>query len=266
MASTITDTPILYGPVNVLFQRRFLSVAKANCPCFAGSMPSTLQQHQGSFTASWRKYNNLTVSTTALTELNTTVSLPTRDSITPTISKVEATVSKYGSYIVMNEEADLVNFNGQTAELLDRQAIQAGRTLNQLQRNELEDNTTKVYAGAVASDGVVTSKITALSIESVVNVLARNDAMTFSDMTSGSQNTGTSAILPGYIGLCHPDVAYDIAKLTGFVSVQNYAQQGQIMQGEFGLYQIAGAREDVGVTPIVFWGSFGGFARNIGHG
>lgn len=241
MAATITDTPILTKPVNVIFQRKFLSVAKTNCPCFAGSMPANLTQHAGSFTASWRRYENLTVDPTALTELNTTVSFPTRDSITPTISDVTSAVSKYGSYIVLNEEADLVNFNGQTAELLDRQAIQSGRTLNQLQRNELEDNSTKIYAGAVASDGLVTSKITALSLNSAINALARNDALSFMPASNGSTNVGTVPILPAYIGLCHPDVSYDLDNLGGtYTSVEKYAGQVATMQGEIGLYKGAG--------------------------
>lgn len=240
MASTITDTDIVTKPVNVLFQRRFLSVAKTNCPCFAGSMPANLTQNRGTFTASWRRYNNLTVSTTALTELNTTVSFPTRDSITPTVTDVTSAVSKYGSYIVLNEEADLVNFDGQTQQLLDRQAIQSGRTLNQLQRNELEDNSTKLFAGGVASDGLVTSAILVAQLDGAVVALATNDSLTFMAESNGSTNVGTVPILPSYIGLNHPHVSHDVANLTGFISVEKYAGQVSIMQGEYGLYPGAG--------------------------
>ena len=38
----------------------------------------------------------------------------------------------------------------------------------------------------------------------------------------------------------YPDVAYNISKLTGFVSVQNYANQTATVSGEFGYYGGAG--------------------------
>jgi N4-gp56 family major capsid protein len=59
-------------------------------------------------------------------------------------------------------------------------------------------------------------------------------------MTTGSQNVGTSALLPSYWAITHPDVAYNISKLTGFVSVQNYAGQTATVVGEYGYYGLAG--------------------------
>lgn len=240
MAAAITDTDVLTKPVNVIFQQTLLRTARALCPYFAGTVPGEVTQHRGSYTASWRRIENLTPTTTALTELNTNVAFPTRDSITPTISSVTAAVSKYGQYIVLNEEADLVNFNGQTDDLVKKLGISAGRSLNMLQRNEAEDNLTLVRAGAVASDGAVLSKITVAAIASVINTLSRNDATSFLADSTGSTNVGTTPILPGYIGVCHPDVAYDIGTLSGFKSVETYAGQVQTMQGEFGLLAAAG--------------------------
>lgn len=240
MAAPITDTDIMTKPVNVIFQQTLLRTARALCPYFAGTVPGEVSQHRGSYTASWRRIENLTPTTTPLTELNTNVSFPTRDSITPTISSVTAAVSKFGQYIVLNEEADLVNFNGQTDDLVKKLGISAGRSLNMLQRNEAEDNLTLVRAGGAASDGAITSKITSAAIESVINTLTRQDATPFMPDSTGSQNVGTVPILPGYMGLCHPDVAYDIAKITGFTSVEKYAGQVATMQGEFGLISVAG--------------------------
>ena len=240
MASTITDTAILTKPVNVIFQQTLLRTARAVCPYFSGTVPATVQQHRGTFTASWRRIENLTPTTTALTELNTTVSFPTRDSITPSITDVTSTALKYGQYIVLNEDTDLVNFNGQTDDLVMKLGISAGRSLNMLQRNEAEDNLTIVRVGGVASDGLIVSKMTAAALDSVINTLARNDGTPFMPQATGSQNIGTTPILPAFIGLCHPDVAYDIKALTGFSSVESYAGQVSTMPGEFGIYSGAG--------------------------
>ena len=59
-------------------------------------------------------------------------------------------------------------------------------------------------------------------------------------MTTGSGNQGTSPQLPAFIGICHPDVAVDIAGLSGFNSVETYAGQVLTYLGEFGSLGIAG--------------------------
>lgn len=238
--STITDTAILTKPVNVMFIGRFLEVAEYQTHYFTGTTPATLSRHSGTFTAFWRRYEHMTPPTTALSELATTVSFPTRTASTPTITDVTKAVAKYGDHIVLNEEADVVNFNGQTAELMDRLAEQAGRSANMVQRNEMEDNPTLVLAGAAASDGAVTSAITAATLNSTINTLQRNVAKTFAPLTTGSNATGTAPILKSFWAITHPDVAHDVAGLTGFKSVETYAGQVQVMPDEFGFYGRAG--------------------------
>ena len=240
MAAPITTSSTITKPVNVIFQQTLLRTAQPLCVYFNGSVPAEIQQHMGSFTAAWRRIENLTPTTTALTELTGNESLPTRDSITPSITNVTAAVQKYGQYVLLNEEVDLVNFNGMTDDLVKKLAISAGRSLNQLQRNELEDNATLDYVGGVASAGAVNSKITTTVIAKVINDLLRNFATAFTAESDGSTNIGTVPILPGFYGACHPDVAYDISQMTGFVSVEKYAGQVAIMPGEFGLFATAG--------------------------
>jgi N4-gp56 family major capsid protein len=125
-------------------------------------------------------------------------------------------------------------------EIVKAVGITAGRSLNMLQRNVAEDNLTKVYAGGAASTGAVVTKLTAASIHSVVNTMNRNSAIPFTPMSNGSTNVGTTPILPGYWGLTHPDVAYDITQMPGFKGVETYAGQVKVANGEFGLIQSAG--------------------------
>lgn len=240
MAAAITTSSILTKPVNVIFQQTLLRTARPFCPYFAGTVPGEVTQHAGAFTAAWRRIENLTPTTSALSELTGNESLPTRDSITPTITSITAAVSKYGQYLLLNEEVDLVNFNGQTDDLVLKLGISAGRSLNQLQRNEMEQNSTIVRVAASASDGVVNSKITTTVIAKVINDLARNVAMVFMPESDGSTIIGSTPILPGFYGVCHPDVAYDIAQLTGFAAVATYNSHTATIPGEFGLYQTAG--------------------------
>jgi N4-gp56 family major capsid protein len=255
MALTIsaTDTE-LPKPLNAVFQQTLLRNAQVRAPYFAGSVPGRLSTRMGSNVASWRRIENLTEATTALSELQGVASyMQGRDAAALSVTAVTATMAKYGNFVILNEEVDLFNFPGQFDKILEVIAINAGKTLNILQRNILEDNINLVYAGGAASDGAVSSAVTVASIQNAVTQLDKNSARTFTPMTTGSQSIGTNPILPAYWGFCHPDVAVDIAGLTGFKSVETYAGQVATVMGEFGTLTVAGqgvrfiSSEDAGV-------------------
>jgi N4-gp56 family major capsid protein len=242
MAQTITATDVeLTKPVNVVFQQTFLRRAQQVCPYFTGTQPGTLTKQAGTSTIKWRRIEQLAPNTSALTELTGTASfMMGRDAVVPTFTDVVATVSKYGQFYIVNEEVDLYNPNGSTNELVATLGESAGRSLNQLMRNIMEDNATQRFAANVASTGAVHAVTTTGDLKRAINELSRNSARTFSGITSGSANVNTVPILPSYWAICHPDVAADVAGLTGFVSVERYAQQTQIMTGEFGYFSLAG--------------------------
>lgn len=251
ISASDTELP---APLNAVFQQTLLRNARVRAPYFAGTVPAELTRHRGSFQASFRRIENLAAATTALSELQGTASyMQGRDAASLSVTAVNATVSKYGNFVILNEEVDLVNFPGQFDKILQVVSINAGQSLNVLQRNIGEDNATLVRPAGAASDGAVSSAITVASIQNVVNTLDKNSAMTFTPMTTGSQNINTVPILPAYWGLTHPDVAIDIAGLTGFVSVERYAGQTQTVLGEFGTLTVAGkavrfiSSEDAGV-------------------
>lgn len=241
MAQTITDSAILTQPVNAVFQQTFLRRAQQLCPYFMGTMPGVLNLQAGTSTIKWRRIEQETPTVTALSELTTTSSyMQGRDSDTPTISDVTATMSKYGQFYIVNEEVELYEPNGTTNELVMILAESAGRSLNQLMRDISEENSTQRFAANVASDGAVNAIVTIGDLNRVINELAKNDARPFTAMTTGSQNIGSAPILPSYWAIVHPDVANDVAGLTGFKSVEQYAGQTATVQGEFGYYSRAG--------------------------
>jgi len=242
MAQTITATDVeLQKPVNVVFEQTFLRRAQQHCPYFMGTQAGMINKQQGTSTIKWRRIEQETPSTTALTELTGTASyMQGRDSDTPTFTDVTATVAKYGQFYIVNEEVDLYNPNRTTDELVDVLGESAGRSLNQLQRNVGEDNATKRYALNVASDGLVDGAITTGVLDRVINELSRNSARTFMPMTTGSTNIGTAPILPSFWAILHPDVSVDVAGLTGFKSVETYAGQTATVVGEIGYYGKAG--------------------------
>lgn len=255
MALTVsaTDTE-LPAPVNAVFNQTLLRNARVRAPYYVGTMPAELTRHKGSFQASFRRIENLSEATTALSELQGAASyMQSRNAAALSVSAVNATVSKYGNFVILNEEVDLVNNPGQFDKILEIIGINAGKTLNILQRNIGEDNATLIRAGGAASDGVVSSAIVVNNIKNAINTLDKNSALTFTPMTTGTPMIGTVPILQAYWGLCHPDVAVDIAGLSGFTSVEKYAGQTQTLLGEFGTLGVAGSAvrfvssEDAGV-------------------
>ena len=251
----ITTTTQIAAPVNVVLQREFLEKAKSRCPYFVGSKPASIAEHAGSFTAKWRRYDNLTPVSSALTALTGGEAYPTRTAVTASATDITKAVSKYGNHILLNEEVDLVNPSGQSMELAEVMGINAGQSLNRLQRDELEENATQIYANGTA-DSAVNSVISATDIKYAVNLIDRNDGMKFTAMTQGSRNIGTAPIRDAYWGICHTDVEYDIRAITGFQDVVTYASQTETANGEFGT--VGGVRfvttsegsidDDVGAT------------------
>lgn len=241
MAATITTTSTLTKPVNAVFEQTFLRRAQQVCPYFAGTTPGTLQKQQGTSTIKWRRIEQQDPSTTALVELTGSAAfMMGRDAVVPSFTDVTATVAKYGQFYIVNEEVDLYSPNATADELTAVLGEAAGRSLNQLMRDIMEDNTTQRYAGNVASLNLVHAVPTAGGLNRILNELTNNSARTFQAMTNGSVNVGTAPILPAYWGLCHPDVAYDISEIPGFTSVEKYAGQTAIAVGEFGYYGKAG--------------------------
>lgn len=241
MALTAVDTGTYSPhPINAIFQQQFLRRAQQTCPYLTGSQPGQLAQNGGTASVKWRRFEQETPTTTALTEITTAAFMGNRSSDTPTNTDVLATVAKYGQFYILTEEVDLLSVNGTAMEFMDILGESAGRSINMLMRNEMEDNATQQYAANVASTGAVHAILSTGDLNYTINVLTRNSARVFGPMSNGSTNIGTVPILPSYWAIVHPDVAHDIAGFTGFQSVEKYAGQVALVEGEFGFYGRAG--------------------------
>jgi N4-gp56 family major capsid protein len=241
MALTAIDTGTYSPhPVNALFEQAFLRRAQQMCPYFYGTQPGTMVKNSGTATIKWRRFEQETPTTSALTQITTASYGNGRSSDTPTNTDVTALVAKYGQFYIVNEEVDLLSVNGTAMEFVNILGESAGRSLNMLMRDVMEDSSTQRYAANVASTGAVHAVPVAGDLDYAINTLTRNSARTFSPMTSGSQNIGTAPILESYWGICHPDVAYTLSGVTGFSSVEKYGQQTAVVPGEFGYYSRAG--------------------------
>ncbi len=240
MALTTSSLTNLTNPVNAVFEQEFLRRAQQVCPYFMGTKAGTMVKNGGSTTIKWRRIEQATPTTTAISEITTASYMQGRTPETPTLTDVVAVVAKYGQFYIVSEEVDLYQPNQTTSELVEILGESAGRSLNQLMRNIMEDNATQRFAANVASTAAVHAVATTGDLDYAINELTRNSARPFTAMTSGSGNIGTAPILPSYWAICHPDEAVVISKMTGFTSVEKYGQQTATVMGEFGYYSSAG--------------------------
>lgn len=249
MALTVSATDSeVPKPVNVAYEQTLLRNARPLAVYFIGSQPGELMEHRGTATIGWRRFNTsadnasgIAPTTTALSEITGNAAYGMgRTPDTVHRSDTTATVSKYGQFFYVNEEVDVFNFNHTMDGIVQTLAISAGRSLNYLHRNTVEDNATLRYANNEASDGLVEDVVAVGDLDRSINELASNYAMTFNPMSNGSTNVGTVPLMSSLWGFCHSHVAYDVSKLTGFQSVEKYAGQVATVPGEFGFYGLAG--------------------------
>lgn len=241
MALTTSDTGTYsQHPVNALFEQQFLRRAQQVCPYFLGTQPGQMSKNAGTATLKWRRFEQETPTTTALTEITTASYGNGRSTDTPTNTDVTAVIAKYGQFYMITEEVDVLSVSGTAMEFADILGESAGRSFNMLMRNIMEDNATQRFAANVASTAAVHAIVTTGDLNYTINELTRNSARTFTPMSNGSTNIGTAPILSSYWAIVHPDVAHDVAGLTGFTSVEKYGQQTALVEGEFGYYGRAG--------------------------
>lgn len=237
MAALINDLASdITAPVNFELMKGLLQAARKKLPFFNGTVQGKLNKNAGAYSVEWERIENLAVATTALAEPSgNSTFFNGRDAVKPTITRLSATMAKYGNAIVITEEIDLVQVNVRTVKLMETLGRNAGESMNTIAQTQILAGATNVrLANAVAG---LTSIITAISVNDikfVVNRLNVNSAMKFYPAGHGSTNIATTPVRETYMGICHPDVEEDIRLLTGFKDVIEYGGYTPTFPGEFG--------------------------------
>ena len=262
------------APVNFVLMETLLSAARKRLPFFNGTLPGSLEKGQGAASVKWRRIENLTAVTTALTE-STEGTTPAfgngRSTVRPTITDVTVAIAKFGNGISLTEEIDLFNVNSNSAALMDTLGANAGESLNTLMRDIYNGESVIVRIGngsagtPAATFSSVAEAINLNDIRFTVNALNRNSAMKFTPAGFGSQNIGTSPIRQSYYGICHVDVEEEIRALTGFIPVEQYGGYTETEPGEFGA--VGGVRWcSTEIAPIISDGSTESAVATAFHG
>lgn len=189
-----------------------------------------LPKNEGS-KITFRRYGSLAVATTALTEGDT----PTGKQLSST--EIVATMGQYGDFVTIT---DVLIDQGLDPILVEAGEIlgeQAGLTLDTLHRNVLLAGTTVRYSNGVAARINVITTILAADIKAVVRALEVANAKKIRAMVNPGVKITTSPLRAAFIGITHTDCRQDLEGITGFVPVEQYASQGDVMEEEIGEYK-----------------------------
>ena len=173
-------------------------------------------------TIEFRKFSQLPKALTPLTEGVT----PDGGSLKVTADT--AAVNQYGYYIAISDILDLTAIDPMLQETVKALGAQAGRTMDTVIREILAAGTNVQYAeGQVASRAALTGshKLTVKAVKMAVRTL---------------KNANADTIEGDFIGIIHPDIAFDLTEDPEWKYPHQYADTKEIYEGEIG--KIAGVR------------------------
>lgn len=193
-------------------------------------------------TASWRRLELPTLSTTAIVEGTTP------DGIDLTINKVSAKVGQFGAWTKISDFLQLTGLDPLLTEVAEMFGTHAGLSMDEIVRDIIVAGTNVHYAGGRASRATLVAgdNITALDIITLRTILVKFNAKKIK-LPNGKM---------GYVALTHPDVIAQIMQLTEWKDQNTYVNTDNRMEGMAG--QMYGIYFEEANTAKVFAGAGGG--------
>ena len=176
----------------------------------------------------FRRYASLPVNTTALTEGVT----PAGKSLSA--SEIYATMGQYGDYVMITDKLLDLGLDPILMEAGDLLGEQAGLTIDTLHRNVLLAGSSVRLANAVAGRTDIVSKPLLIDINSIIRTLEGNNAKKIRQQVNAGVKVTTSPLRAAFIAITHTDCRQDFEGLEGFVPVEKYASQTEVMETEIG--------------------------------
>lgn len=197
-----------------------------------------IPRNAGTKVIKFRRYSNLSAATTPLMEGVT----PVGSSLS--VTDITATVAQYGDYVTVT---DVVTYESEDAVLMEAAEIlgdQNGDTIDQLCRDILNAGTGVVYAGAgnTATADIAAGDVIALAnLDTAIATLKANNARKMTTQINASTGYNTMPIPASFIAIIHPVIAVKVKTLaiasSQWTSVEKYAGQSTVMEGEIGKYE-----------------------------
>ena len=227
MATGITTTGVLPSPVQQAFSYKLLLTPVPNMIHGLCASYYTMPRNNG-YILRMRRYNKLS---DALVPLgNSGAPIPPQ---VLTAIDVDAEISFYGTYIILNQQVALQNND----PVLNASATQLGisfrTTEDKLLRNMLMSSATAVNCVS-GFNGDTPTNLNRNDINEAVAVLLGNNAFSLSDQITGENKFGTGPVRNSYFSMSHTDITRSLDGITGFISKANYPSPMNIIDSEWG--------------------------------
>lgn len=233
--TTRTQIP---AEVNVFYDRTLLERAMPLLLFTRWAQVRDIPKNIGTSTIKFRRYGNLTAATTPLMEGVTPVGSQL------SVTDITATVKQYGDYITVT---DVLSYESEDAVLMEAAEVmgdQSADTLDQLTRDILAAGTGVIYSGTsnTATNEVATGDvITLANLDTAIATLKANNAKKITKQIDATTGYSTSPIRASFITIVSPVIGVKIRTLAVaagvWTSVEKYASQSGVMEGEIGSYQ-----------------------------
>ena len=195
----------------------------------------------GGKTIEFRKYSPLPKLTTPISEG------VTPDGQSLNMSTIEATVAQYGGYITLSDVLLLTAIDNNLVQATKLLGAQAGSTLDTITREVLNGGTNVIFSGGkdAREDLDATSLLTVDDVKKAVRLLKNQNA----EQISGA-----------WVGIIHPDIAYDLTNDPAWKDVKTYSDPSDMYEGEIG--KLFGVRF-VETTEAKIWAGAGAGGRAV---
>jgi len=225
--TTRTEIP---AEVNNFYDRTLLERLLPNLIHTMFGQVRDIPRKAGASIIKFRRYDALSVATTALTEGITPVGSAL------SVTDITATVQQYGDYVTVTDVLDYESADPALMEAAEVLGEQAAQTIDQLARDVLVTGTTVQYADNRASRQYIlaSSLLTVGEIREAVATLQGNNAKKLKTIIDPDTGYNTSPINAAFVAICSPEALYTLKGLTGWVPVERYANKADIMPGEAG--------------------------------
>ena len=229
----MASTTLTQLPANIqgFYDRNLLERATALLVHDKFGQMRSLPKNNGTRT-NFRRYSNLSVATTPLTE-----------GVTPSgsqlaVTDINATVSQYGDFVTLTDMVDVHGLDNTVKEATDILGYQMGQTLDEVWRDAIVPNlANSITVAASEAATLATDVMSAAAIKQAILQLKNQNAMKFTPMIDATDGVGTSPVRAAFWGIIHPDVVYDIEDDGGWISAEEYASTKTLAEGEVGAFK-----------------------------
>lgn len=224
---SITTTSTLPAPVQQSFSMKLLSVP---VPYMIHKIPADLKNmpRNGGTTLRMRRYNPLA---TAPVPLGNSGITPPPQNLTAL--NIDAEMSFYGTYVLMNEQVTLQNQDPALNQAAERLGVSLRQTEDELTRDMLASTASFINC-TNGVNGDNPTEITRSDCDLVIRTLRGNNAYSFLTGVEGENKFGTAPVRDAFFGLGHTDMIGQLENVNGFIQKWNYPSLNSTLEAEHG--------------------------------